>query len=130
MKNISTYTAYNEAKRIKQYGYTGNFYLTANNKYISDEFRNDFVGKHGGNFFDFYVEHIQRSVDKIDDEYITRIKIEGTFETEFDYTKDELTDMLMEYIGDVVESYTKKYPQEFNVDVHRIVGVDPKKLYK
>ncbi len=129
MKNISTYTAYNEAKKLKQYDYTGNFYLTATNEYISDKFRNDFIGKHGGDFFDFYVEDIKRSVDKIDDEYITRIKIEGTFETDINYNKDELTNMLMEYIGDVVESYTKKFPQEFNIEVHRIVGIDPNKLY-
>lgn len=130
MKNISTYTAYNESKKIKQFGYTGNFYLTDANEYISDKFRTDFVGKHGGDFFDFVVNNIKRTVDQIDGEYVTRIMIEGTFETDLDYDRDTLTNMLMEYVGDVVESYTKKYPQEFNIEYYRIVRVKKEFLYK
>lgn len=116
--------------KIKQFGYTGNFYLTDVNEYISNNFRNDFIGKHGGDFFDFVVNNIKRTVDQIDGEYVTRIMIEGTFETDLDYDRDTLTNMLMEYVGDVVESYTKKYPQEFNIESYRIVRVKKEFLYK
>ena len=122
MKNVKTRSEFlNEDKTQTIYAFDCSFHLNTTSDYVTSErkFGSDMLGVHGGDQFDFDVEHIYLSEDVYKNEEVTNVELDGTFKKPDgrDWNKSELTNALAEYIGDVVESYTKKYPQLFKVDI-------------
>ena len=120
MKNIKTREDFlNESKELKIYAFDGSFYLISTSEYITSEkkFGGDMLGAHGGDLFDFDIEHIYLKEEKLDEDEATKVEIDGTFKAPNGLKKDELLESLKEYVGDVVESYTKKYPQMFKMGI-------------
>lgn len=112
------------SKEDRQYNFDGAFYLSAVNDYILSErkFGGDMEGIHGGDEFDFHIDHVYMNEDNNENgEPITKIELDGFFYAPINNTmdKDDLTDCLMEYVGDVVHSYTKHIPQDFNIKISK-----------
>jgi hypothetical protein len=54
-----------------------------------------------------------------ENEEVTRIHFNGYFELSEKYKEDELTNFLTEYVGDVIESFTQKYPQMLEITISK-----------
>ena len=107
------------------YNFKGKFYIRLVSDYTTSDrkFGSDLMGKKGGDQFDFHVDGVELAQEREDGEDVTRVDIEGWFKkpTQGKWTKEELTDELMEQICDYVESFTKKYPQMFSLSIDKLV---------
>jgi len=109
----------------KRYDFEVSFYLRDTSDYTTSDkkFGSDMMGKKGGDAFDFEVDNVKIYTDNVDgeDDEVTKVELTGDFKTDLRGLKNsELSNKLMEYIGDVVVSYTKKHPQMFRVRVKKI----------
>ena len=106
---MKTFKQFINEEASKVYSFEGSCFLKTLSDYVNGRgFKDDFMGVHGGDQFDFHITDMNVSGDSI-----TNIKFDGWFQTSLKYSNDELNDLLSEYVGDVIESFTGKYPQMF-----------------
>ena len=109
-------TESSDEKELKTF--EGTFYLETVNDYTTSErkFGGDMIGVKGGDMFDFEITDFD--IDEDLDNNRINIELTGSFFITKDYyNNDELTNMLTDYIGLYVESFTKEYPNLFYLNV-------------
>lgn len=111
---MKTFKQFINEEASKVYSFEGSCFLKTLSDYVNGKgFKDDFMGVHGGDQFDFHITDIE--ISSGEDDTITKIKFDGWFQTSLRYSTDELNDLLTEYVGDVIESFTGKYPQMFEI---------------
>lgn len=102
------------------YSFTGKFYLRSNTDYVRSErkFGVDLSGNHGGSQLGFTIDNVYIKEGEEKGEEVTEVEIDGTFNApDTTWSEDDLINQLTDEIAVPIESYTKKYPQNFDLNV-------------
>ena len=107
----------------KHYEFKVSFHINNPSDYAvsARRFGEDIKGHKGGEQFDFTIDNF----NVVEGDSVANYTLEGDFYYNGELNKDELTDEIAEIIGSYVESFTSKYPQDFQATLS-IVGENKK----